>query len=373
MHWLRYLRGIGVQMPLPIMLDISDLDSWTSYLRTKPTGTTVKEAEGVLGKTVTDGRKISGLISWGLVQRDGDKVTLTADGRSYAMGGEESKTKLLTGVVQKHPPYLGTLEWAAHNAIETMTSADVVARWLDYYRGEVGSDNETSLNRMAVCFFYLLQGAGFGNLTIGRRGMQTRFDLDLAAAKEVVYGYDLAPEATYDDTEPDEGPSFVTKHENEIEEQESGPRLGVGDVISEIEHVFIGHGRNQQILDQVKEILTYGRFIPVVAEEEETTAVPVPRKVLGAMRRSQAGVINVSADEQITDGEGNIRFTINQNVLTEIGAAFVLYDEKVVLLTDRRVELPSNLQGIYRCEYEGDTLDFEATMRLLKALNRFRE
>ena len=91
------------------------------------------------------------------------------------------------------------------------------------------------------------------------------------------------------------------------------------------------------------------------------------------MRRSQAGVINVSADEQVTDDRGHTRYTINQNVLTEIGAAFVLYDEKVVLLTDRRVELPSNLQGIYRCEYEGDTLDFQATMKLLKALNQFRE
>ena len=289
------------------------------------------------------------------------------------MGDEEARIKLLTGVVVRHSPYLGTLEWAVHNGVGTMTSADVVARWLDYYRGDVGSDNETSLNRMAVCFFYLLQGAGFGSLTIGRRGMPTRFDFDLSAAKELVYGYDVPSEATYNDTDFDEVPSFVAKHSDEIEEQESGARLAVGDVISEIENVFIGHGRNQQILDQVKEILTYGRFIPVVAEEEETTAVPVPRKVLGAMRRSQAGVINVSADEQVTDGEGNVRFTINQNVLTEIGAAFVLYDEKVVLLTDRRVELPSNLQGIYRCEYEGDTLDFEATMRLLKALNRFRE
>ena len=329
-----------------------------------------------MGKTVTDGRKISGLISWELVQRDNDNVTLTADGRSYAMGGEQAKTKLLAGIVMKHSPYSGTLEWAVHNNVQTMTSADVVARWLDYYRREVGSDNETSLNRMAVCFFYLLQGARLGNLTIGRRGMPTRFDLELTAAKELVYGHDISSEVAYvehDAIELSEAPSLDTKHENEIEEQEFNTQLSVGDGTSVIEHVFIGHGRNQQILDQVKEILTFGRFIPVIAEEEETTAVPVPRKVLGAMRRSQAGVINVSADEQITDGEGNVRFTINQNVLTEIGSAFVLYDEKVVLLTDRRVELPSNLQGIYRCEYEGDTLDFEATMRLLKALNRFRE
>ena len=363
------------------MLDINDVDSWTAYLRTKPAGTTPKEAEGVLGRSVTDGRKISGLVSWGLMQREGDKVTLTAEGRSYAMGSSHVKTRLLSAIVLNHSPYLGTLEWAAHNNIETMTSADVVARWLDYYRGEVGSDNETSLNRMAVCFFYLLQGAGIGNLIIGRRGLPTRFDVDLESAKELVHKHGLLPELVRGDLEEVEESIFVANKRNEQGDTLEEPRLIVpleeedlgGDLLDEIEYVFVGHGKNQQILDQVKELLTYGRYIPVVAEEEETTAVPVPRKVLAAMRRSQAGVINVSADEQITDGDGKVRFTINQNVLTEIGAAFVLYDEKVVLLTDRRVELPSNLQGIYRCEYQGDSLDFEATMRLLKALNRFRE
>ena len=35
---------------------------------------------------------------------------------------------------------------------------------------------------------------------------------------------------------------------------------------------------------------------------------------------------------------------INNNVLIEIGAAFVLYDQKVVLLWDKSLKVPSNLQ-----------------------------
>ena len=365
-------------MALPTMIDVDDIDSWTSYLRTKPAGAMVKEAEGILGKSVTDGRKLSGLMAWGFIQREGDRVTLTADGRSYAIGNQEAKVKQLRDIVLHHSPYLGTIEWAVHNSIVTMTSADVVARWLDYYRADVGSDNEHTLNRMAVCFFYLLQGALFGNLTIGRRGLPTRFDVDLKVAEEFVYGYETPPEATIRGTEIVE-PSTSIIAENadasssDENDDSASSRTDVIAGTTEIEEVFVGHGKNEQILGQVKELLTYGRFVPVVAEEEETTAVPVPRKVLAAMRRSQAGVINVSADEKLTDDDGNTRYSINQNVLTEIGAAFVLYDERVVLLTDRRVELPSNLQGIYRCEYEGESLDFEATMRLLKALNRFRE
>ena len=360
-------------MALPVMVDIEDVDCWAKYLRTKPVGATVKEAEGVLGKPATDGRKVSALIAWGIIQREGDKITLTADGRAYAMTNEEGKVKLLRKIIPKYPPYLGTLEWAAHNSIATVTSADVVARWLQYYREEVGSDNETSLNRMAVCFFYLLQGARLGSLTLGRHGMATRFDVDLNAARGLV---DIGGEATdLVVAEPESSATDfgISKLPFADEDEDLALPHSSPDESTEIKQVFVGHGRNQRILEQVKELLTYGRFEPIVAEEQETTAVPVPHKVLGAMRRSQAGVINVSADEQLTDGEGNSRYPVNQNVLTEIGAAFVLYDQKVVLLTDRRVELPSNLQGLYRCEYEGNTLDFDATMKLLKALNNFRD
>ena len=38
----------------------------------------------------------------------------------------------------------------------------------------------------------------------------------------------------------------------------------------------------------------------------------------------------------------------------------------MILLVDRGVTLPSNLQGLYRCDFEGDRLDDEATMKLLK-------
>jgi predicted nucleotide-binding protein len=87
-----------------------------------------------------------------------------------------------------------------------------------------------------------------------------------------------------------------------------------------------------------------------VAVEEQTTAIPVPDKVLDAMRRCNAAVICVTADGSGDDEDG---YSINRNVLIEIGAAFVLYEKKVVLVWDSRLDVPSNLQGLYRCEFEG--------------------
>jgi predicted nucleotide-binding protein len=48
-----------------------------------------------------------------------------------------------------------------------------------------------------------------------------------------------------------------------------------------------------------------------------------------------------------------------------------LYGKKVILLVEHGVTLPSNLQGLYRCEFEGDKLEYESTMKLLKTFSQF--
>ena len=117
--------------------------------------------------------------------------------------------------------------------------------------------------------------------------------------------------------------------------------------------------------------MEFGRFRAIVSAERETTAIPVPEKVIKDMHLCQAGIIIVSADEQVTDADGKVAFKINDNVLIEIGAATVLYTQKVILLWDTRIPVPSNLQGLYRLQYEGDSLDWDAGLKLQKTLTEF--
>ena len=79
----------------------------------------------------------------------------------------------------------------------------------------------------------------------------------------------------------------------------------------------------------------------------------------------------MAVEEARKDADG--RYTINENVLIEIGAAFVLYDKRVVLLWDCRLPVPSNLQGLYRCEFEGNDLSWSAGMKLMKAIKQFKQ
>jgi predicted nucleotide-binding protein len=136
--------------------------------------------------------------------------------------------------------------------------------------------------------------------------------------------------------------------------------------------VFITHGKNEQILKQLEELLKFGKFEPVIAKEHETVAKPVPDKVIEEMRGCSAAVIHVATEDRLLDDHGKEHHKINENVLIEIGAAMALYGRNFILLVPKGLHLPSNLQGLYRCEYEGETLDYEATMRLLKAFNDFR-
>ncbi|HUU28050.1 MAG TPA: TIR domain-containing protein [archaeon] len=138
------------------------------------------------------------------------------------------------------------------------------------------------------------------------------------------------------------------------------------------QRVFITHGKNKEIISQLKELLSFGKFIPIIAEEHETTSKPVPDKVLEDMRSCFAGVIHISSEDELLDKEGTVHRKINENVLIEIGAAMALYGRNFILLVHKEIHLPSNLQGLYLCYYEGENLDYEATIKLLRAFNEFK-
>lgn len=151
------------------------------------------------------------------------------------------------------------------------------------------------------------------------------------------------------------------------------PSTTVGVCAPQNNKVFISHGKNRAMVENLKELLIFGSFEPVVSLERETTAIPVPEKVFSDMRECCAGIIHIEGERSFIDTEGNAYKILNENVLIEIGAAIALYGNRIILLCQKGVSLPSNLQGLYRCEYEGDKLDYDSTMKLLKTFNSFRK
>ena len=169
----------------------------------------------------------------------------------------------------------------------------------------------------------------------------------------------------------DDSPQVDTDESIETETLSKGHEYEKPSESVENNRVYVSHGKNRKIVNQLKPILEFGKFEPVISVEQETTAKPVPEKVFDDMRSCSAAVIHVDKEAEFEDDEGKKHVKINDNVLIEIGAAIALYKKKFILLVQKGISLPSNLQGLYKCEYEGDVLDSDATMKLLKTFNEF--
>jgi predicted nucleotide-binding protein len=357
-------------MSLPIRTTISDVASLCGYLATKPIGATIAEAKAVLDNSVLDGRKVNAMKFWRVVEEDGEtsKLKLTDLGRSLTKNKFAQQSACLRTVIENVPAYMAIVERAAHTKEYTINTNEVAAHWHKHFPGEA-SESEKVLNDQVVCFFQIAQAADLGALTVGRAGHPTRFDF--APSNVALMLESREHDATTDlpDRNVSAKEEVTTLNTNVVE---------LPTILSSLDEkqnnrVFITHGKNKKILEQVKEIVTYGGFEPVVAIERETSAKPVPEKVLNDMRNCGAAIIHVAAEEVIIDKDGKEHPQINGNVLIEIGAAMGLYrGYRFILLVEDGLKLPSNLQGLYECRYSGDELTANATMKLLKAFNEFK-
>jgi hypothetical protein len=351
-------------MALPILTTADDAKGIAAYLRNKPTGATLSEAKAALGAPALDGRKISAFQFWQLIGREADRLKLTPRGWELARKNKPEEV-VFREVLDSVPAYRSALEWPFHQNLESVTNVDVAAHWHEHHSEAVGTTNENTIKDQAVCFFRLCEGAELGQMVIGRRGQATRFNF----VRDRL--------AKYIEAGPSE-PPWVEPPAELSQPDTSAPALPAPDPAKPNEssratedlRVFISHGKNTDLVEQVETMLGLADVPSEVAVKEETAAIPVPEKVFSAMKRCSAAIIVVSVDEG-RKGPSD-KYVINENVLIEIGAAFVLYDKRVVLLWDRRLDVPSNLQGLYRCEYEGDDLNWGAGMKLMKAIKGFR-
>jgi predicted nucleotide-binding protein len=358
-------------MALPIRTTVQDIEAVCGYLLTKPTGATLGEAKAVLDSKVLDSRKLTALKFWELIEENGSKMRLSEAGRRLAKDKGVGRAEVIKEVVARVQPYAAVVERVVHRNELTMTATEVAAHWHLHFKDEV-SDSDKILNDQAVCFFQLAEAADLGQLTIGRKGQPTRFDFDENTAGAFVHdsGYECVGEDSTSDEEDVENPessdvNLIIEPAPDAEPSTAERAKPKGN------RVFITHGKNQLILKEVREIVAYGKFEPVVAQEHETAAKPVPEKVMDDMRSCQAAVIHVGSEGVLYDHDNNECPQINGNVLIEIGAAMALYGRKFILLVEEGVKLPSNLQGLYECRYEGNQLSGTATMKLLKAFNEF--
>jgi Predicted nucleotide-binding protein containing TIR-like domain len=309
-------------MPLPVLTTADDVRDLVGYLKTKPTGATIAEAKAAIKKSVLDPRKFTAYTLWGFVTKEGERIKLTPRAWDYARK-PDSEQEVFRQVIDSIPPYKSVLEWAYHQKLDSMTNVDVAAHWHEHHSEALGTDNADTIKNNAVCFFHICQAAGIGTLKIGRAGHTTRLVLDREQLKKFIEAGPSTPPWTAKSDEaiakvevfadPDK---LVTENVARAVENlapREPPPVKPGAKLAAEVRVFISHGSNMDLVEQVQTMLGLADIESDVVVKEETAAIPVPEKVFSAMRRCGAGIIVVSVDENRKDRNG--KYTINENVL----------------------------------------------------------
>ncbi len=88
------------------------------------------------------------------------------------------------------------------------------------------------------------------------------------------------------------------------------------------------------------------------------------------MLSCNSAVLIFTKDEQFSDADGNTIWRPSENVIHELGAASFQYQDRVVILKEEGITLPSNFSSVGYISFDSGALQAK-TMDILKELIGF--
>lgn len=116
--------------------------------------------------------------------------------------------------------------------------------------------------------------------------------------------------------------------------------------------IFVAHGKNHKPLGELKSILDQFKIPYKVAVDEPNVGRPISKKVAQLMHECSAGIFIFTADEKFTNLESETIFRPSENVVYELGAASVLWENKIIILKQKDVNFPSDFKDLGYIEFE---------------------
>ncbi|MGH9942265.1 MAG: hypothetical protein ACRD9R_07905 [Pyrinomonadaceae bacterium] len=344
---------------LPSLATANDAREAVRYLRKKPAGITPVEAAGTVKKPLFDPRKIAAYEFWGIVTREGERLSLSAFGREFARV-LDPEAQLFRRVLDRVGPYRAALAWIGGRGGEVVTHAEVAAFWREHGAGAHEGLDDRALDAGVLSFFHLCHAAGLGLLTIGKRGQPARLRVEREELELFVAG-DAAREirAEQDATDgagvkaaADSDPSSMRRN-GETPRAAAG-RLRVG--------VTVPSG-GARLARRIQETIALADVEAEVNEREPGAGAWPGGYGFDRLREYQAGLFVITAED-----------FGREELLVELGAALALYERRVILLLwDQRASaaVPAGLRELPCCALDGGELTWEAGVQLLRALKKF--
>lgn len=343
---------VGTQKSsLPILATANDVREVVQLLKKKPEGITVVEASDATKRKLFDPRKVAAYELWGIVTKSGDRIKLSRLGREFA-SKLEPESELYRVLLNNTPPYRALLEWVHQRQLELVTHADIVGYWQEHFP-EALQRGERTAEGHVLSFLQVCHAAEIGAATAGRKGQPSRLRVDhdalaahLEAAARPAFGQQTA-----------EAERFAAR-------QPARPRPAALPRL----RVYISAPRGATVINRIQDALQVADIACEIVEREADAGELLPEHICQAMRRCEAGIIVVGPDDfEAGAGGGD---SLRQSTLVEIGAAYVHYARRLVLLRDPRVRVPPSLDG-FCYELDGEELTWEMGLQLVRAVKHF--
>lgn len=139
--------------------------------------------------------------------------------------------------------------------------------------------------------------------------------------------------------------------------------------------LFLAHGKNQKPLNDLKKILEGFGIQFVVAVDEPHAGRPISSKVAGLMEECTAGIFIFTKDEaflkKTADSKNEEVWRPSENVVYELGAASILWDQKIIILKEEGVSFPSDFSDLGYITFKEGEISAKA-MEIMKELIAFK-
>jgi hypothetical protein len=361
---LRLLKhaGEGERITLPALATPGDIREAVQYLKKKPAGVSVIEALNDSKRRIFHPRKVAAYEFWGLVSRRGSHLLLTAFGWEFVRKLAPA-VEAYRALLDSKTTYRSALEWIHDQKLDLVTYADLAS----YLSGSLDPPLEPrgvkELEEAVVCFFHLCQAAGLGTVTIGKRGKPARLRVEREELSAWVGpGSGVRARVRQSDAAP---PPAATRATGDA--MPEGPS-----VASTPFRLFISSGpRDSSLVAELRETLELIDIESHVCQRgrPEAASVPVAEAAVEALRRCAAGLIILTRED--CEEVGGV-WVLKQSVLVEVGAAFVLYSGRVLLLIEEGFEVSASLGALPCLTLRGDALMWDVGLALLRAMKGFK-
>jgi len=336
---------------LPVLATASDAREFVRFLRRRPNGVTVVEAMNAEPRRIFDARKVAAYEFWGIAKRENERLSLTELGSALA-GVIEPECRINRQILNSVPAYRIALDRIYQDGMDVATHPDVIRYWssLQTITG-IEEGRSQDLEAAVVCFFSICHAAELGTSTVGKRGQPARLRVDLEQLGEFLA-----------DREPAAAPGPART----MQEMPVRP-AAVTD--SRSRRVFVSSSRPLPDFGVLASFLELAGFEGAIKERADSESGLLPSSELNEMQQCQAAIFVVGPLDCIKDKDGT--YSLKSDRITRISVAAALFDWKIVVFWQGPPPPPDQLIESGLKIVSGDSLDWEACMKIASLIKEF--